>query len=97
MTKPEEIYNSYLELCFQQDGDQNLYLRVPTVWDDNRKVWIGFVKTPKTQRLILGEGKDSLELQNSFNKALTDLCDDNDELISEVFDLFKPLSYWEDD
>lgn len=96
MTNPAAISGSYMELCFHQDGGQNLYLRVPTVWDDRCKLWRGFVKTPKTQRLIHGEGKDSFELQNSFNKAIADVWEKNDDLAAEVFSLFKPLSYWDE-
>ena len=51
MTKPAPVSNSYMELCLHVDGEQNLYLRVPTVWDDIKKQWIGFVKTPKTQKM----------------------------------------------
>jgi len=96
MTKPAPVSSSYMELCFHVDGGQNLYLRVPTVWDDRRKLWIGFVKTPKTQRLIHGEGKDSHELQNSFNKAIATIWEKGEDLADEVFSLFQPLSYWDE-
>jgi hypothetical protein len=90
------IGKSYMELCFHVDGGQNLYLRVPTVWDDIEKRWIGFVKTPKTQKLIHGEGRDSFELQNSFNTVLSFILEKNDEVSEEVFALFQQLSYWEE-
>jgi hypothetical protein len=96
MTNPVHISRSYMQLCFHVEGGQNLYLRVPTVWDDRRKLWMGFVKTPKSQTLIHGEGKDSLELQNSFNKAIADIWEKEDDLSQEVFDLFQPLSYWDE-
>ena len=96
MTKPAPVSRSYMELCFHVDGSQNLYLRVPTLWDDRKKLWIGFVKTAKSQRLIYGDGKDSFELQNSFNKAISEICDKEDSMSDEVFELFKPLSYWDE-
>ncbi len=60
MTKTAQFTNSYMELCLHVDGGQNLYLRIPTVWDDINKQWIGFIKTPKSQRLIHAEGKGQL-------------------------------------
>lgn len=96
MKKPASVSNSYMELCIHVDGGQNLYLRVPTVWDDIKKRWIGFVKTPKTQKLISATGKDSFELQNAFNAALAAILNNGNELRDEVFNLFQPLSYWEE-
>jgi hypothetical protein len=57
MTKPAQIGKSYMELCFHIDGGDNLYLRVPTIWDDINKTWIVFMKTTKTKKLIHAEGK----------------------------------------
>ncbi len=96
MTKPAPVSKSYMELCFHVDGGHNLYLRVPTVWDDKRKLWIGFVKTPKLQRLIHGEGKDSFDLQNSFNAAVSAFFEKGGELAEDAFSLFQPLSYWDE-
>ena len=96
MTRPAPVSKSYMELCFHVDGGQNLYLRVPTVWNDIHKTWIGFVKTPKLQKLIHGEGKDSFELQNSFNKSLNEILQKGDSLSEDAFSLFKPLSYWDE-
>lgn len=87
---------SYMELCFHVDGGENLYLRVPTVWDDIKKQWIGFIKTPKTQRLIHGEGKTSFELQNSFNHAMNSIFQEGGEDAKEVFEMFMPAFYWEE-
>lgn len=95
MTKPAPVSNSYMELCIHVDGGQNLYLRVPTVWDDRKKLWIGFIKTPKTQRLIHGEGKDSFSLQNSFNAAICKILEESSDP-DEVFSMFQPLSYWDE-
>lgn len=96
MTKPATISNSYMELCFHVDGGQNIYLRVPTVWDDRKKMWIGFIKTPKTQKLIYGQGKDSFDLQNSFNSSIANFFEQGDAMSDEVFSMFQPLSYWEE-
>lgn len=48
------------------------------------------------RRLIHGQGKDSFELQNSFNKAISDCFNKGGELADEVFSLFQPLSYWDE-
>ena len=96
MTKPAKISKSYMELCFHQDGGINLYLRVPTVWDDMQKKWIGFVKTPKTLKLIHANGKDSFDLQNNFNRAIVEVCQSDETLLEEVFSMFQPLSYWDE-
>ena len=84
-----------MELCIHVDGSENRYLRVPTVWDDIKKQWIGFVKTPNSQRLIHGEGKNSFDLQNSFNNNMVKLVNENPELNEEVFGMFMPAFYYE--
>ena len=94
MKKPAKISDSYMELCMHLDGEANVYLRVPTVWDDIEKTWIGFIKTPKTQKLIHASGKNSFDLQNSFNHALNECFKAGGELAEECFSMFKPLSYW---
>lgn len=96
MKNPAHFTKSYMELCCHADGGQNLYLRVSTVWDDINKQWIGFIKTPKTQQLIHGKGKDSVELQNSFIRVMAPILEKGDVLAEEVFSLFQPLSYWEE-
>ena len=93
---PAPISNSYMELCMHLDGQANVYLRVPTVWDDIEKKWRGFLKTPKSQTLIHASGKDSFDLQNDFNRALKSVFDRQDAVSEELFSMFKPLSYWEE-
>lgn len=88
--------NSYMSLCFHVDGGEDLYLRVPTVWDDIKKQWIGFIKLSKSQRLIHGEGKNSFDLQNAFNKAIVDISEESPELSDEIFSMFMPAWYWQD-
>ena len=44
--------DSYIEMCLHLDGKENVYLRIPTVWDDVRKIWHAFIKTPITHKLI---------------------------------------------
>lgn len=88
--------NPYLELCFHLDGSHNVYLRVPTVWDDINKRWIAFIKTPQTQKLIHAEAKNSFDLQNSFNKEMLEILSKEDEISKEVFSMFQPLSYWDE-
>lgn len=87
---------SYMELCFHVNGGENLYLRIPTVWDDIKKQWIGFVKLHKSQKLIYGEGKTNFELQNSFNKAVSDVFSQGGENAEELFAMFMPAWYWQD-
>lgn len=87
---------SYMELCLHLDKEKPLYLRVPTVWDEVKKQWIGYCKTPKTFRLIHGEGKDSFTLQNSFNVAMSNLIHESEEMGEEIFSMFHPRSYWEE-
>lgn len=86
---------SYMELCIHLDGKDNVYLRVPTVWDEVKRQWIGFIKTPVTKRLIAASGKDSFELQNSFNVEMSKLMHESKELGQEIFNMFKDKSHWE--
>ena len=87
---------SYMEMCLNLDGKENLYLRIPTVWDDIEKQWIGFIKTPITQRLISGNGKTSLDLQNSFNRAMSEEFKKGGEVAEELYAMFMPAFYYED-
>jgi hypothetical protein len=96
MTKPAAFTKSYVEVCFHVDGGENIYLRVPSVWDDIQKKWRAFIKTPKTKRLIHASSRDSRGLSNAFIKELAPIMQKGDEFAKEVFDMLKPLSYWEE-
>ncbi len=86
---------SYLQMCLHLDGKPNLYLRVPTIWDHLNMQWIAYVKTPKTLRLITGEGEDSLDLEQSFSEALKGFME-NPKYSDEIYSMFQPMSYWEE-
>ena len=85
----------YMELCMHIDGKDNVYLRIPTLWDAVEKQFIGFIKTPQTQRLIYGAGKTSKELQDSFNVCMSKLFHESDELGDEIMGMFMPAFYYE--
>lgn len=92
--KMESRISSYMELCLHLEGRGDLYLRVPTVWDAVKNQWIGFVKTPKTQKLITGTGKDSFDLQNNFNIAFSEFLQ-NPETAEEGLSMFNAKEFWE--
>ena len=81
---------SYMKLGLHLEGEGYKELRVPTFWDATEKQWIGAVKTPKTNHLITATGKDSLELQNSFNIELKKAFDDK-KYADEVFGMFEEV------
>jgi hypothetical protein len=83
-----------MELGLRLDGKQDVFLRVPTVWDAVENQWIGWLKLPESKKLITGKGKDSFELQNNFNVEMSKVFHDP-EYSKEAFSLFKPLEYWE--
>lgn len=85
----------YMELAFHVDGQDALILRVPTLWDDIEKQWIGVIKTPTTKRVIYATGKNSVDLQNSFNRILKESLG-NPSINEEIFSMFQPASFWED-
>ncbi len=85
---------SYMQLALRLEYGEDIFLRVPTAWDDFAKLWIGFIKTPKSKELIYGSGATSRELENSFNKALKEKLE-NPEMQGEIFSMFKPLKDWE--
>jgi len=85
--------NSYMQLCLNIDTGP-LYLMVPTYFDATKKEWMGFVHLKKAKKMIYGIGKDSKELETSFNDHLREFL--QGEYGEETFDLFKPLSYWEE-
>jgi hypothetical protein len=84
--------NSYMQLCLYEATKGDIYLMIPTFWDEIHKNCLGFVKTPDTGRLIHASGKDSKELENNFNIQLHKSFE---EIPAETFSMFKPLEYWE--
>jgi len=86
--------NSYMQLCMHLEGKSPVYLRVPTLWDAVNDQWIGFIQTPESRKIISAKGKDSFELQNDFNVAISKFLKDK-EMVEEVFAMFKPMEYWE--
>ena len=91
-----EEKKSYMSLCLHVDGGHNLYFRIPTVWDEVKKKWLAFFKTPKTQKLIYADGTDSFDLEKSITVALSRAIEENGELGDEIFSLFQPMSYWDE-
>lgn len=87
--------NSCIQMCLKLEGMDDLYLRIPTYWDAVQNQWIGFIKTPKTKRVIAANAKNSFELQNAFNIAMSKIMHESKEMGKEIFEMFKPLSYWE--
>lgn len=83
-----------MELALHLEEQEALYLRVPTFWDDIEKRWIGAIKTPKTRKILTAHGKDSFQLQNAFNRELSQALES--EIADEVFSMFKPMCYWKE-
>ena len=77
-----------MELRLHVDGENPLILRVPTYYDAKTKKWLGAVHLPDSKKLIHGEGGDSYQLEQSFNKALSEAMS-NPETSEEVFALFE--------
>lgn len=84
---------SYMELALHSEGEEAVYLRVPTFWDDVAKTWRAAIKTPVTRKIINAFGKDSFELENSFNTEISKAFES--EIADEVFSLFRPKEHWE--
>lgn len=82
---------SYMQIGLRLDGKKDLFLKVPTVWNKADNEWIGFVKTPISNKLIYGHGKDSRTLETSFNDSLQKTMQDP-KYFKEVWSMFKPLS-----
>ena len=85
--------NSYMQLTLHMDSGPK-YLMVPTYYDESKNEWCGFVRLTKAQKLIYGRGKDSYALEQDFNRALRAAFEG--EHGAEAFELFKPLSYWDE-
>jgi hypothetical protein len=60
------------------------------------KQWIGFIKTPITNKLISATGKNSFELQNNFNNNVSKMMQASEEMGQEIFSMFMPSFYWEE-
>ena len=69
-TNLEDQTDSFMHLILHIDEGEDLELKVPTFFDSITTKWIGTIKLPKSKKLITASGKDSFELQNSFNKEL---------------------------
>ena len=85
--------NRYMQLCLHLDQGP-LYLFVPTYYDSKQKEWMGMVHLKKAKKMIYGRGKDSKDLEQSFNENLKSFL--QGEFSEEAFNLFQPLSYWEE-
>lgn len=83
---------SYMQLSLHMD-EGCLYLRVPTYYNSTKKEWVGFVRLKTAKKIIHGIGKNSKKLEQSFNDKLREFLEG--EFSEETFNLFKPLSYWE--
>jgi hypothetical protein len=87
---------SYMELCLKRDGVEALYLRIPTHWDEKEKQWIGNIIMPSSKRAISAKGKNNPELLQSFHQECIDIFEIGGALADELFDMFMPAFYWED-
>ena len=85
---------SYMEMRIDLDGEEPLFLRIPTFWDDMNEQWIYALRLPTSKKLATGSGKDSLELQNACNKEIHSLF--QSEYGDELFKMFKPSCYWKE-
>jgi DNA-binding transcriptional regulator GbsR (MarR family) len=85
--------NSYMQLCLNIDGGP-LYLMVPTYFDATKNEWMGFIHLKKAKKMIHAIGKNSKELEQNFNDKLRKSLES--EHAEETFQLFKPLSYWDE-
>ncbi len=90
--KHQKETSSYMQMCLYQEGKGNIYLIIPTFWNEINKDWMGFVKTPISGKIISASGKDSGELQNNFNVEMHKFFNEFGE---EALSMFKPLEYWE--
>lgn len=78
---------SYMEMRLHSDKEKDKVLRIPTFWDDVEKQWIGAIQTPITNTLIYATGKNDFELQNNFNKVMSDKFKD-EKIKDELFSMF---------
>lgn len=83
-----------MELALHLEGKNAVYLRVPTLWDAVKNEWMACIQTPKTLKIIHAHGKDSFELENSFNIAFSKAFETDGE---EIFNMFKAKEYWDRD
>lgn len=82
---------SYLEMRMDSDGDDPVFLRIPTFWNEENQHWIYVLRLPKSKKLLTGIGKNSLELQNACNKDLKSLFES--EFADELIKMFKPACF----
>jgi hypothetical protein len=81
---------SHMLLQMHMDGGDDWELKVPTFWDAIEEQWSGAIKLPKSKKLLIAHGKDSFELQNNFNIALSKLFHDP-AYQDEVFSMFTKI------
>ncbi len=93
MTSLYDQTKTCMRVGLHLDGKSTVWLLVPTFFDDSTKTWSGAVQTPETKKLIYGSGKDSRDLEQSFNAMLKECL--SGEIADEVFSMFKSLEYWE--
>ena len=89
-------FSSYMEMCMHLEGKNDVYLRIPTFWNDIEKCWVRFIKTPKSKKIIHSSGKDSFELKNNFNHVISAIFHENNDISQELFSMFKTKSELEE-
>lgn len=82
----------YMQLGMHTDRNKTLWLKVPTYWDESEQSWIGFVHTPITRKMIVGIGKNSRELEHSFNMELKKCIESSAEMAEEIVSMYKEES-----
>jgi hypothetical protein len=80
---------SYMNLGLHLEGQEPVFLRVPTLWDSVELQWIGFVQLPISKHIISAKGQSSFELEGNFNIEISKAFKD-EKYVDELFSLFKP-------
>ncbi len=86
-----ESTNSYMDLRLHTKDGIVLQLKVPTFWDSVQEMWMGALILPNSQQIIKAFGKNSFELQNSFNKEVSKVFAKQDKAAEELFSMFEKL------
>lgn len=82
--------NSFMDLRFTADGKKTKQLKIPTYYNEAKKLWTGAIQLPKSLKLISAIGSDSSQLEQNFNNAVEHFLQNHD-LADELFEMFQEI------
>jgi len=80
-----------MQLTLFREGKEDLFLMVPTYFDEWENKWFAELTLPKSKRAICANGIETTDLQKNLDKEFANALNEEP---CEITKLFKPMKYW---